>query len=254
MIFTEYPGLHGRPAAPRRRPMAAAGHPPGDGRAVAVHAGPVRCRPSARRPGDAGPDHLLAHRGQPVPGQPSPPRSASSPRRSRGAPATASRRQGPGSPGPPADPQLRPGTSPARRRGAGRTDVPAVAADLAAAAGRAGRRVRPAGLQRGGGQMLAIEPAESQVYLADDHLAEHRPPGSRPGPHRAAASRPRATTIPISVTWPPVLIPRAQKEIGPAGRTGSSPGRTQKHRAKLPASDIDPAATRATCHHRRCLH
>ena len=39
-----------------------------------------------------------------------------------------------------------------RRRSAGRTDVPAVAADLAAAAGRAGRRVRPAGAAAPAGQ------------------------------------------------------------------------------------------------------
>ena len=62
----------------------------------------------------------------------------------------------------------------------------------------------PLALQRRlASQMLAIEPAESQVYLADDHLAEYTGHQASPwAATRAAASRPRATTTPISVTWP----------------------------------------------------
>ncbi len=52
-----------------------------------------------------------------------------------------------------------------------------------------------------------------------------------------------------------VLIPRAQKEIGTCRqKLEAAQAERKKHRAKLPASDIDPAATRAILHiNRRCL-
>jgi hypothetical protein len=52
-----------------------------------------------------------------------------------------------------------------------------------------------------------------------------------------------------------VLIPRAQKKIGTCRqRLEAAQAERKKHRAKLPASDIDPAATRAILHiNRRCL-
>ena len=52
-----------------------------------------------------------------------------------------------------------------------------------------------------------------------------------------------------------VLIPRAQKEIGTCRqKLEAAEAERKKHRAKLPASDIDPAATRAILHiNRRCL-
>ena len=52
-----------------------------------------------------------------------------------------------------------------------------------------------------------------------------------------------------------VLIPRAQKEIGTCRQNlEAAQAERKKHRAKLPASDIDPAATRAILHiNRRCL-
>ena len=52
-----------------------------------------------------------------------------------------------------------------------------------------------------------------------------------------------------------VLIPRAQKEIGTCRqKLEAAQAERKKHRARLPASDIDPAATRAILHiNRRCL-
>ena len=52
-----------------------------------------------------------------------------------------------------------------------------------------------------------------------------------------------------------VLIPRAQKEIGSCRqKLEAAETERKKHRAKLPASEIDPAATRAILHiNRRCL-
>jgi len=52
-----------------------------------------------------------------------------------------------------------------------------------------------------------------------------------------------------------VLIPRAQKEIGTCRqKLEAAQAERKKHRAKLPASDIDPAVTRAILHiNRRCL-
>jgi hypothetical protein len=51
-----------------------------------------------------------------------------------------------------------------------------------------------------------------------------------------------------------VLIPRAQKEIGTCRQElEAAQAERKNHRAKLPASDIDPAATRAIRHiNRRC--
>ena len=51
------------------------------------------------------------------------------------------------------------------------------------------------------------------------------------------------------------LIPRAQKKIAACERALEAAGtERKKHRAKLPASEIDPAATRAVLHiRRRCL-
>jgi len=52
-----------------------------------------------------------------------------------------------------------------------------------------------------------------------------------------------------------VLIPRAQKKIETCTKKLAAAGtERKKHRAKLPASEIDPAATRAVLHiNRRCL-
>jgi hypothetical protein len=52
-----------------------------------------------------------------------------------------------------------------------------------------------------------------------------------------------------------VLIPRAQKKTGTCRqKLEAAQVERKKHRAKLPASDIDPAATRAILHiNRRCL-
>jgi hypothetical protein len=52
-----------------------------------------------------------------------------------------------------------------------------------------------------------------------------------------------------------VLIPRAQNEIGTCRqKLEAAQAERKKHRVKLPASDIDPAATRAILHiNRRCL-
>ena len=52
-----------------------------------------------------------------------------------------------------------------------------------------------------------------------------------------------------------VLIPRAEKKIGACKqKLGEAEAERKQHRAKLPASEIDPAATRAVLHiRRRCL-
>ena len=82
----------------------------------------------------------------------------------------------------------------------------------------------PLALQRRlASQMLAIEPAESQVYLADDHLAEytgHQAVALGRNPRRG--KRPRATTTPISVTWP-------------AGRSRSPPASPRRCAPRCPA-------------------
>ena len=61
-------------------------------------------------------------------------------------------------------------------------------------------------------------------------------------------------TIPVK-TKNSVLIPRAQKKTGTCRqKLEAAQAERKKHRAKLPASDIDPAATRAILHiNRRCL-
>ena len=148
VTFNEDTGLHGRPAAPRHAaPMAAAGHPHRrrPRRRRARRPDPAVGVPR-RRPGDAGPDDLRAHREQPLPGQDRRRRvrHPALPGVADPLPLPRARRQGPGSPdGPPADPQLRPAAAgpPVGRAGpyprrdrpqAGRVPVPDHRADQAA--------------------------------------------------------------------------------------------------------------------------
>ena len=107
-------------------------------------------------------------------------------------------------------------------------------------AGRTRRHLRPAALQRRlASQMLAIEPAESQVYLADDHIAEYTGhQASRSAATRAAASPPRATTTPTSATWPDGRSrspPASPPRCAPPCRPRSQRSPTPSQRATSPA-------------------
>src|ERR1035441_4298528 len=156
MTLIGYAGLRGRPAAPRHAPpMAIAGHPhrrrPRGRRARRP---PAAVSLQRRRPGDAGPGHLLAHRGQPLPGQDRRRRvrHPALPGIADPLPLPPARRERTGPPdGPPADPQRRPaaagppvgraGPHPRRDRAqAGRVPVPDLRADQAA---RHAARPRP---------------------------------------------------------------------------------------------------------------
>ncbi len=142
VIFEGLTGAHGRPAR-RRRPRRRGARRPD-----------AADRLQRRRPGDAGPGHLLTDRGQPLPGQDRRRRvrPAALPGVADPLPLPAARRQGTGPPdGPPPDPQPRPaaagpylgraGPHPRRDRPqAGRVPVPHHRADQAA---RHAARPRP---------------------------------------------------------------------------------------------------------------
>ena len=225
VTFNEDTGLHGRPAAPRHAaPVATAGHPHRRrprGRRARRPGAAVGVR--RRRPGDAGPDDLLAHRGQPVPGQDR--------RRRVRHPAFAgvadplplprARRQGTGPPdGPPADPQLRPaaagppaggpGPDPRRDRPqAGRVPVPDHRADQAA---------RHAARPRAPCSTTPRTPAQARP--ATTAKAPH--PGSAPAPPAAAASRTPATPV----------APEPAGTPAPGRKPAEPPAGTERARAR----------------------